>query len=374
MTRRLVLSCLILSACIAPQPVFAPLEGDDVTVFVHGYRASFLADESGAIAYVTPGQGLSKGDRSLAFPFEGQRDFPRYGPLHVVGPLTKLTAIPLVYELDPYLSWMTWAKTRMPGFHAFAYDWRRDIRESGQALCQHLEALGPRRRVRILAHSMGGLVTLSCLRSGSDAVRAMVVKVAFVGTPFRGGPGQWDDLQLGTKTGSNEKLLDAETLLTFPSAWQLLGPQPDFFVDSSGAPTSVPAFDADTWLARRWGLFSDEAVRANPAYRVQLEQRLSAHRALWSELSDVEGPPPPVRVLAIIGHGRETLEAWRVTSDGTVSFTNPTRGNGDGTVLAARAVPPKPLVADVVETRAEHSELFNDDGVREVLRAFVNAP
>ncbi len=87
--RSVVLVSLLCGvACIAPQPVLLPPTGDDVTIFLHGYRGSFLATESGELAYVTVGDGLSKGERSLAFPFEGQREFPKYGPVHVTGPLT----------------------------------------------------------------------------------------------------------------------------------------------------------------------------------------------------------------------------------------------------------------------------------------------
>ncbi len=358
-------------ACIAPQPVLLAPTGDDVTIFLHGYRGSFLATEGGEVAYVTVGGGLSKGERSLAFPFEGQREFPKYGPLTVTGPLTRLTAIPLIIDENPYASWMDWAKTELPGFMVFAYDWRRDIRESGRGLCARIEALGPGKRVRLIAHSMGGLVSLSCLRLGSDAVRAAVVKVAFVGTPFKGGPGQWDDLQLGTPTASNTALISAEALLTFPSSWQLLGPQPDFFVNEAGAPVEVPAYQAAAWSQRQWGLFSEQAVRDSPAYVAQLTQRLAEHHGFWAGMGDEPGTAPTWKALAIVGTGRATVEAWRVKADGSIDLKNPTRADGDGSVLTARATPPKPIEAEVVNTKAEHMNLLNDDGVREVLRQFV---
>lgn len=361
---------LLVAGCIAPQPVLLPPQGDDVTVFLHGYRASFLATESGELAYVTPGQGLSKGERSLAFSFPGQREFPKYGPLHVVGPLTRLTVIPLLLDLDPYASWMAWAKEALPGFQVYAYDWRADVRESGRGLCERLAALGPSRRVRLIGHSMGGLVALTCLRSGHPGA-STVVKAAFVGTPFKGGPGQWDDVQLGTPTSSNTALLSPEALLTFPSTWQLLAPMPDFFVDASGSPVPLAAYDAQTWLDRRWGLFAEADVRANPAYRAQLEARFSAHTGLWRELGDLDGPPPAWRALAIIGSGRSTVVGWRVTPGGDVDLTTPVRGDGDGTVPSSRASPPRPVTAELVSTTAEHSALLNDDGVREVLRQFA---
>lgn len=366
---RFVFALFLSAGCIAPQPILAPPAGEDITFFIHGYRASFLATESGELAYVTPGQGLSKGDRSLALPFQGQRDFPKYGALHTVGPLTRLTAIPLLIDLDPYASWMDWAKTALPGFQVYAYDWRQDIRESGRLLCERIASLGPNRKVRLIGHSMGGLVSLACLRSGHAGAKS-VVKVAFVGTPFKGGPGQWDDLQLGTPTSSNTALMGPEALLTFPATWQLLSPTPDFFLDEQGASVSVPAYDAQTWVDRKWGLFAETPVRENPAYQAQLEARFAEHASFWKEMSDVEGAAPEWKALAIIGTGRSTVVGWRAKGE-VIDLTTPVRGDGDGTVPTNRAMPPRPIVPEVVNTSAEHSALLNDDGVREVLRQFV---
>lgn len=373
MTRVLSITAVLLSACIAPQPVLRPVTGDEVTIFVHGYRGSFLATESGEIAWITISQGLSTGDRSLALPFEGQRDFPKYGPLHTTGPLTRLTAIPGLLEQDPYASWMDWAKDDLPGFTIFAYDWRQDVRASGDQLCAFIEGLGlgPKKRVNIVAHSMGGLVTLHCLRSGSDAVRSAVKKVVFAGTPFRGSPGAWDDLHLGTTSQSNTRLIDREALLTFSSTWQLLPPQADYFVDAQGAPTVVPALDPAAWQTKKWGLFNEPLPGA---YVEQLRARVDAHHGSWAVLADVEGPAPTWKTMAVVGKGRPTITAWRVRSDGSFDFDQPVRGDGDGTVPAASTHPPKPIVATIVETTAEHSEMLRRREVQAVIAEFLRAP
>lgn len=179
-----------------------------------------------------------------------------------------------------------------------------------------------------------------------------------------------DDLQLGTPTSSNTALLGPEALLTFPATWQLLAPTPDFFVDEQGASVSVPAYDAQTWVDRRWGLFGEASVRENPAYRAQLEARFADHASFWRQLGDLDGAAPEWKALAIIGTGRSTVVGWRAKGD-VVDLTTPERGDGDGTVPTTRAMPPKPIAPEVVNTGAEHSALLNDDGVREVLRQFV---
>ena len=358
-----------LCACVAPQPTIVTPTGEDVTIFVPGYKGSFLQTEAGELAWISVGQALSAGDRSLAVPFTGQREGKGFGPLKPAGPMTKLTVIPLIFEEDPYGSWMDWAKDALPGFIPFSYDWRLDLRESAASLCTFIEQLGPHRRVRIVAHSMGGLVTLQCLRRGPEAVRAAVKKVVFLGTPFRGGPGQWDDLHLGTKTSANTKLLDAEALLTMPAAWQILSPEPDVFFDERGARVDVPAYDASTWVEGHWGLFKDPNL--DPAYRRQLEQRFEAHRALWASLSDEEGPPLPWAAMVVIGKGRPTVRGWTLKADGTFDFENPLRGDGDGAVLVERAHPPRPIKATIVETTGEHGGMLRLPEVQAVIADFL---
>lgn len=367
----MILCSFLLCACIAPQPNLLPPAGDDVTVFIHGYKGSFLKTETGELAWITIGDALSKGERSLALPFTGQRETPRFGPLTPAGPMTRLTVIPLLLEEEAYASWMNWAKDALPGFIAWSYDWRLDVRESGAALCTFLESLGPQRRVRLVAHSMGGLVTLQCLRRGPAAVRSAVKKVVFLGTPFRGGPGQWDDLQLGTKTSANTKLLEAEALLTMPAAWQLLPPEADVFFDERGARADVPAFDAATWIECGWGVFKDPALAADAAYRRQLEQRLEAHRALWVSLADEEGPAPTWETMVVIGKGRRTVRGWTVKAGGGFDFGAPLIGDGDGAVLVERAHPPRPIKATVVETTEEHTAILRAPEVQAVLGEFL---
>lgn len=367
---RLAVLALLLTACIAPQPTLLPPTGDDVTVFVHGYKGAFLKTESGELAWITVGEALSKGERTLALPFKGQREAKTFGPLQPAGPMTRLTAIPLLIEEEVYARWMDWAKGALPGFIAWSYDWRLDLRESGAGLCTFIESLGPRRRVRIVAHSMGGLVTLQCLRRGPEAVRAAVKKVVFLGTPFKGGPGQWDDLHLGTKTSSNTRLLEAEALLTMPAAWQLLPPEPDCFFDERGARVDVPAYDAATWFEGKWGVFKAPGLAADPAYRRQLEERLEAHRALWQSLADEEGPAPSWEAMVVIGKGRPTVRGWTV-KDGTFDYEHPLRGDGDGVVLVESARPPRPIKATIVETTAEHTVMLRQDEVQAVIADFL---
>lgn len=249
------LVAIALTGCSVARVRLAPPTGDEVTLLVPGYRGSFLFTDGPEPerAWFSPGDVVTRGERSLALPFPGQRPAERFGPLAPDGPITRLTLIPLLASIDVYRSAMEFGRERLPGFTTFGYDWRRDVRESAGALCARIEQLvaegGGRRKVNLVVHSMGGLVALHCLLHGGAgpgtqpwAGAAHVQRVVFVGTPFRGSPGIFDDLHEGTATGRNTALLRAEALFTFASSFQLLPWRSDFLVDAAGAPVALDPY------------------------------------------------------------------------------------------------------------------------------------
>ena len=354
-----------------------PPTGDEVTLLVPGYRGSFLVTEGPEPerAWLTVGQALSRGERTLARPFPGQRPVPSYGPLRPDGPLTQLSAFPVSF--DAYRTFMEFGRDRLPGFVPFSYDWRQDIRESAGELCARIEQLvaegGGKRKVNLVAHSMGGLVTMHCLLHGGAragerpwAGAEHVKRVVIIGTPFTGAPGIFDDLLVGTETGRNRALLSPEALFTFASAFQLLPAHSDFFVDGVGAPVALDANDPAQWLARGWGVFAEPALREDEAYRAQLLRMLEARRELSEALAPRPGlPTAPFEMLVVVGTGRPTTSGYQVV-DGKVEMENPPRADGDAAVLSARALPVLPIDWRRVDSAAEHVALMSD---REVLQA-----
>lgn len=376
-----------LSGCSVARVQLAPPTGDEVTILVPGYRGSFLFTEGPEPerAWFSPTDVLTRGERSLALSFPGQRPAERFGPLVPEGPVTQLTLIPLLASIDVYHSAMEFGRERLPGFTAFGYDWRRDIRESAGALCSRIEQLvaegGGRRKVNLVVHSMGGLVALHCLLHGSAepgtqpwAGAAHVQRVVFVGTPFRGAAGIFDDLLEGTATGRNRALLRPEALFTFASAFQLLPWNSDFFVDAAGTPGALDAYAPEQWWTRGWGVFAEAPLREDAAYREQLTRMLDARRALAEALAPREGlPPPPFQTLVVVGTGRSTTRGFRL-KDGGLDLEHEVTVDGDGSVPATSAVPALPLPFERVDSRAEHVALMSDDDVLEAISRFLVRP
>lgn len=377
---------MLLSACTAPRVVVPPPTGDEVTVFVHGYRGSFLVtdDAKRERAWVSVGDVLSRGERSLALPFPGQRASPNFGALVSDGPMTRFTVLPWVAQYDIYKRFLEFGRERLPGLVVFDYDWRQDNRESAKRLCALLDSLaaarGGRVKVNVVAHSMGGLIALHCLRYGTGddtgeptwAGARHVKRVVFLGTPFRGAPGMFDDFTLGTPVGRNRALLSPEALFTFPSAFQLLPAESDFFVDASGQPAPFDAYAPQAWVDGGWGVFQDASLRATPAYRDWLGRMLEARAGLARALSGREGPPPPFRALAVVGVGQPLIQSFRVVN-GQPTFENPIIADGDGSVLTTRALPPSPMHVERLETKADHVAMVGDEAVREAVARFVTS-
>jgi pimeloyl-ACP methyl ester carboxylesterase len=305
-----------------------------ITVLVPGYQGTFLYDGDKRV-WISPGEAFSRGDFSL-----GSCDGGRL-PLQPGGPITGFTIFPV--SIDVYGGLMDWADQRFPGFVGFGYDWRANLLDSAQQLCDFIGD----RHADVIAHSMGGLVTwLAVQRCGQHIDRAV-----FAGTPFGGAPGVFKDLFRGTETVRNTALLSPEALWTFSATWQVLPVRDDFFVDGEGKRVEVPISDPAAW--RDWpqacpGLLGD---RLKDRARVQL-------------------PVLPVpHALVVVGQGRQVTDAIRWTGSG-FDLEHPLRADGDSTVVVSRAIPPF-KAERLVYTSAAHVALLNDEGVRAAIEEFL---
>jgi pimeloyl-ACP methyl ester carboxylesterase len=336
----------LMGCSTASLPQLPPAKADRATILVPGYKGSFLADEHGERVWITPGAVLTSGDISLALPFPGEReDVHAAGPLHPDGPITRLS-IAGIGE-SAYLPFLQYASRELQGVTPFSYDWRKDVRESAKELCAAIEAL-PVKHVDIVAHSMGGLVTLHCLAMGAPKVR----RVVFAGTPFAGSPLVFKNLARGDPVGRNDTLISAQAMFTFTAAWQL-------------APADAEMTKPETWLAGL-GPFVDPQLRTDPSYQAELRHQLEQQKDHWRALEHVS---PGVRSLVILGTGRKTVSgvSWQ---GGAPDFDHPQSSDGDGTVPAESAVPKFPH--EEVTVHAEHLRLLDDEAAEASMTRFFS--
>ncbi|HEX8757409.1 MAG TPA: hypothetical protein VF745_13815 [Steroidobacteraceae bacterium] len=214
-----------------------------------------------------------------------------------------------------------------------AYDWRLGIEESAASFAEQLRKRLPR-RVAIVAHSMGGLVSRAALAMpGTEHVE----RVVLLGTPNRGSYAPVQALR-GTYAvvrkvarldvaGTAERLT-AEVFNSFPSLYQMI-------------PVSSRRGAADLLEASEW-------PGSGPPLRLSLLERARRFR---------EGlEAPDGRFVAIAGVGQETVTAVSKGRDGSGFVYTITR-HGDGTV------PTESAALDGVSTyfaNTAHSDLTRD--------------
>jgi pimeloyl-ACP methyl ester carboxylesterase len=169
----------------------------------------------------------------------------------------------------------------MSSIHGVAYDWRRDLSESAEALDVAVEAAhrqklergleGDAARVDILAHSMGTLVTRYYLRYGTQTLAQdgslpvldwrgakRVRRVVLVAPPNNGSLEAFRDV---TQGGSPEFPIPSHPpalLATFASLYQMIphaGSKAVVYADD-GSP--VDFYAVETWDRLGWGPLGDD--------------------------------------------------------------------------------------------------------------------
>lgn len=251
------------------------------------------------------------------------------------------------------------ARDRAAALLAFGYDWRGDLFDAATRLADRIDALPADARddVRLVGHSMGGLVCRLLLESGAfdrrpwfAAIRGFVA----LATPHRGTPTALvRALGLeGTCGLSGETVRTLAATPGLPALATLLPPPGEATLWSAGDDPPAPLDLWDPAVARRLGLEPTNLDAARAVHR-----RLAAGR-----------PPAHVATLDLAGSGGD---GWaRIDLVGDRPIPRLGRGIGDGSVPLWSAVEPhRPHHA----APAPHESVFRNDEIRALLRRALGA-
>ncbi len=243
-----------------------------------------------------------------------------------------------------------------PSLTAFPYDWRRSIVDAAQALGERLEGRGESaRKVRIVGHSMGGVVALWYLMYGTQGLDSLgapppvtwagarhVDHAILVGAPLRGAAVALRNTVNGnTLAGPLVPTLPPAMIASHPSTFELM-PRGNVLQG-----TNAPLMDAATWQRFGWAM-SDPDQRtnievlargaANPiALAEQRQADLIARGKAFHAATDRRiDPPDGLKLTVISGTGSTTLAGLIVSPEGEVS--EGATGDGDGTVLLSSTI------------------------------------
>lgn len=206
-----------------------------------------------------------------------------------------------------------------------AYDWRRDLADLSDELGERLRGLaeehGPEVEIKLVCHSMGGLVARGWLE-GSPAARepwARAVKLAiFLATPHEGAPLSFaravgvGGSSLGLNPAQLRRLAEAPG---YPTAYQLFPPA-----------NLLPLWRLDDPVPFKGLSLFDPAVAAN--YGLNREH-LAATTRFHARL-DPARRPESCRYFSVVSAAHETVT--RLDQDSGEAIAVTVKSAGDGTV------------------------------------------
>ncbi len=231
-------------------------------------------------------------------------------------------------------------------FIEFAYDWRRDVRDSARRLGELVETWGANRPVTIIAHSLGTLVSRYYVeRLGG---KARVEQLVLMGGPHTGTPKAVTSLVHGPDIlpfGIMGQHF-GEVMATFVTSYQIL-PTYACITDQHGKKFSP--FDDDRWL---------------PEHRRPL---LRNAREFRKEL----GMGFSVPTISVFGYGLETVRKLSVERSPDGAWTRldfDLANEGDTSVPQSSAVLPG---TDLHPIRQYHGSLFVDNDVKMRLKLLL---
>ncbi|NKE55659.1 hypothetical protein FXN61_01990 [Lentzea sp. PSKA42] len=248
----------------------------------------------------------------------------------------------------------------------FPYDFRRSVRDAAEQLVRAVRAaLGDetpsRRRVIVLAHSMGGLVARYWIGplGGWRVCRALLT----LGTPHRGAPKAFEWLLRGPGVGPLRHPGLRAVLREWPSMYELLPQYPAVWDESTGQEIELTALPPSKY-AEKFSAMAADGRRTHEDIA-----------AAWSDIPP-DGLPD---VVPYFGRGHTTPNEVILRSDGSVDVRKtdpPWRGNvgwaGDGTVPVLSAIP-----RELGETRSvwravrdRHGPIANTPSLAEQLRSY----
>lgn len=229
-----------------PEEPFAGLseETRDLNIVVMGgYRGSILRSaEDGRMLWIPVKVGLGIRKVDLELPLDEGAEAAAARTIYPDGMLTNIGPVDISRRLLKKLRDM-----QDRGFckvSEFGYDWRLGGSILSDQLVAFLEPLGG--NTLVIAHSLGGLVTLKTLNRRPDLFRRGIL---FAGTPFHGLPNILGPLRYGDGVLLNKSVLNAQTNFSMRSSFLLLPTHKRCFVDiDTGKELPVDFFDPESWL------------------------------------------------------------------------------------------------------------------------------
>ncbi len=336
-------------------------------IFIHGFKGCALQDPQKRRLWLDARHVLTALAPPLALPIHWEQHCQAHDHLKPGPPLTHVLGVKI------YGPFLKWAATLERPVHVFAYDWRRDNNETTEHFERFLDTVSPTTPVQVVAHSMGGLITMVAMRRRPERFHSAL----FAGTPFGAGLVMLKDMHAGLPIGFNRRIMSAATNFSFASAFTFYptAPNDHRLTNTQDQIVTHDWYNPADWVRHAMGPFASQRDTQGQLLEHLSRSLHAARRFRYGfEAPQRQGERLPP-LAALVGDKRPTAD--RIIKNGPRSvrgydFDTAPRSPGDGIVSLYSAMPPLWTNPKVFTSQRPHSQLLND--LTAVRRALESLP
>jgi len=339
---------------------------DVPVVFIHGLYGSYLDNPNTGVRHwltVKIALGLTKPPLGLPFEFD-ENGKQKTDDLKATGTMDFIHLLGI--KKSVYGKFMTGMADFNRPFSVFFYDWRRSLFESVDLFEKYLDELKNKHgqsKIQVVAHSMGGYITLVLLNRRPDLFHSVI----FAGTPFRSIE-YLEYLHLGSPIILNTKIKAPRVMASFGSIYSFFSLDGQGLFDEKHNPIQVDWFNVEDWKKNKFGVYNLE-----PAPDAQFDKFLATtlakakeFKSLVTARKDITYPPIACITCKIHPTKGDILRNGPYAKHG-YDFQS-VRVEGDGTVAYPYMIPPEGIPFKEYPTHFQHSDMLNDPAlVKDIL-------
>ncbi|KAI9591770.1 Alpha/Beta hydrolase protein [Syncephalis fuscata] len=371
---------MTISQPTASTQTFDKLSGD--IIVIHGFAGSKLVDtrQNNKEYWITQELLDDKIHPPMHLPITTRDNEP--DPIITDGYLTNKTYIEYYSSFINGIEDAARVSNGRFRVHLFDYDFRRNNIDTIAKFIHYVEDIyrrRERRAVTVIAHSMGGIITLNAVHKRPELFKAAI----FAGSPFNGSITALQAKLNGTPVGRNTECFTAETHFQLQSSFSFFPFDSTGLVKPDGSDWHINYYDANEWLRYKLSpVLSTTNQLAMGSYKERVDYlHYAIERARQSRDGVIKKPNHSnfvyPKFVIIAGNTLPTPYRYQAkeTTDGLldIDYAQAIQVKGDGLIALSSAQLPQGIPYKTVYSTHGHMTLLDDlTAVRQAINLIVD--